>query len=196
MANSDHLIDVRFSFSVTTGLATALAIGILTFIYWCATRDFEKTVVFFAAAAAAAGAILSAFYSARALALSIAVLEQDNARKKKQLAFEYAARWNDPSMFHVRDVVRELFGADHRSPEFARKVQDNETNVITFLNFLEEVSYVLEKTDADQQILKELYIGVFCVAWSKLQHWITEFRRVRQRPRMWIGFEELARKWS
>jgi hypothetical protein len=196
MAKSDRLLDIRLSFSITTSVVTVVALLILSVIYWFATKDLAQTVLFITAAAAAAGAILSAFYSARTLALSTTALEADEARKKKRLALEYAARWNDPSMFHVRDTVRELFGADHRSPEFVRSIEQRQTNVIHFLNFLEELALVLEKGDTDHDILKGVYVGVVCVAWTKLQHWITEFRRVRGRPRMWIGFEELARKWN
>jgi Domain of unknown function (DUF4760) len=92
--------------------------------------------------------------------------------------------------------VRELFSADHKAPDFQDDIKAKQTNVIHFLNFLEEVGIAIEKGGADHTILKEAFGGVVNTAWSKLQDWIREQRRERNRQRIWIYVEELAKKWN
>jgi hypothetical protein len=201
MATPDRLGEVRFPVSASV-IATAI-VALLGFVFWHATASISQTALFLAASGAAAGAILGAFYSARGLALNAAAMERDvaarerdEAQRKRTLALHYIARWNDPAMYHVRDTVRELFAADHKSPALLESIKARETNVIHFLNFLEEVGFALDKGGADPDILRETFEGVVYTAWNKLQDWIREVRRVRQRPKIWIKVEELARKWN
>jgi hypothetical protein len=71
-----------------------------------------------------------------------------------------------------------------------------ETNVIHFLNFLEEVAIAMEKAGADPDILREAFRGIVLTAWSKLQAWAIEQRRKRNAPRLWTNVEDLAKKWN
>jgi hypothetical protein len=194
MTNADRLGEIRFPVSASLiALAVVVALGC---IYGYATSNVPETVLFMSAAGAAAGAILSAFYTARGLQLTAAALSRDETRHKVALAFQFTSKWNDPAMFHVRDAVRELLNGDHGSPEFEALLEAEETNVIHFLNFLEEVSIAINKGGADQEVLCEAFRGITIMAWSKLQAWITELRRKRNSPRIWVNFEELARKWN
>ncbi len=173
-----------------------LIVVLLSVLYWAATKSFAQTILFFTGAAAAAGAILTAFYSARSLGVNAAYLDREEARRKKDLALERAARWNDPALYHVRDVVRELFDADHTSPQFSSSIEAKKTNVVHFLNFLEEIAIVIEKGDADEAILKDAFVGVVTTACSKLDHWIVQYRIKRGRPNLWIKLEKLGEKWQ
>lgn len=191
---STHLVEVRFP--VTAGLIATIVVGSISLIYWMATGSVEKVVVFLAASSAAAAGILTAFYSARSLAMTAASLRLDEELRTRELAFRFTSKWNDPAMFHVRDTVRALFALDHKSPEFQASIQAKETNVIHFLNFLEEVGIAIERGGADAGILKEAFGGVVSKAWSELEEWIREQRRQRCQPRIWIYVEELARRWN
>lgn len=194
MTNADKLGEIRFP--ITASLITLAVVVILGFVYGYTTGKIPETVLFIAAAGAAAGAVLSAFYTARGLQLTAAALGRDERRYKIALAFRFTSKWNDPAMFHVRDAVRELMNGDHGSPEFGALLRDKETNVIHFLNFLEEVSIAINKGGADPEVLCEAFRGITITAWSKLQTWITELRRKRNSPRIWVNVEELARKWN
>jgi hypothetical protein len=193
-AAADKLADVKFP--ITASWIAILIVVLLTVFYYIATKDGERTLIFFAAITTAAGAVLAAFYSARALATTVTSLGREEERARKMLAFAFTSKWNDPAMFHVRDVVRELFTLDHNSEQFDVAIRDRTTNVIHFLNFLEEVGIAIEKGNADPEILRDAFAGVVGTAWSKLQGWIGEMRRARNRQRIWVNVELLAGKWN
>jgi len=194
MTNADRLGEIRFPVSASLiTLAVVIALGC---VYGYTTGNVPETVLFIAAAGAASGAILSAFYTARGFQLTAAALNRDESRHKVALAFQFTSKWNDPAMFHVRDAVRELLNGDHGSPEFGALLKAKETNVIHFLNFLEEVSIAINKGGADQDVLREAFRGITITAWSKLQAWVTELRRKRNSPRIWVNVEDLAKKWN
>ena len=194
MDDADKLGVIRFPVTASW-IAVAIVIA-LGSVYGYTTGRVPETVLFIAAAGAAAGAVLSAFYTARGLQLTAAALARDERRYKIALAFQFTSKWNDPAMFHVRDAVRELMNGDHGSPEFAALLKAKETNVIHFLNFLEEVSIAINKGGADSNVLCEAFRGITITAWSRLQTWITELRRKRNSPRIWIHVEALAKKWK
>jgi Domain of unknown function (DUF4760) len=186
----------KIEFPIKASVVVSIVVLLLSLLYWLATRSLPQTILFFTGAGAAAGAILAAFYSARSLAINAAYLEREEKRRKKDLALERAARWNDPTMYHVRDVVRELFDSDHTSEAFQRNLRDKKTNVIHFLNFLEEIAIVIEYGEADERILREAFEGVISTACSKLHSWISTHRINRGRPRIWIKLEELGKRWN
>ena len=194
MAIADRLGEVRFP--VTASLVASAIVLILGGVYWYTTGKISETVLFIAAAGAATGAILGAFYTARGLELTAAALARDEVRYKVSLAFQFTAKWNDPAMFRVRDAIREIFNGDHNSQKFAEHLASEETNVINFLNFLEEVGIAMEKAGADPIILEEAFKGITTLAWSKLHPWVIERRRKRNAPKMWVYMEKLASKWN
>jgi Domain of unknown function (DUF4760) len=194
MAVADRLGELRFP--VTASIVATLIVIVLGGVYGYIIRKVPETVLFIAAASAGAGAILGAFYTARGLELTASALARDEIRYKTALAFQFTSKWNDPAMFHVRDAVRELLTGDHNSVEFSALLTSQQTNVIHFLNFLEEVAIALEKAGADPDILREAFRGIVLTAWSKLQAWAVEQRRKRNTPRLWTNVEDLAKKWN
>jgi uncharacterized protein DUF4760 len=194
MAVADRLGELRFP--VTASIVSTLIVTFLGAVYWYATARIPDTVLFVAAAATGAGTVLGAFYTARGLELTASVLARDEIRYKTSLAFGFTSKWNDPAMFDVRDAVRELLNGDHNSVEFAEHLVCHETNVIHFMNFLEELSIAIERGGADPHVLREAFRGIALTAWSKLQAWVVEQRRRRNAPRLWINVEGLARNWN
>ena len=194
MAVIDKLGELRFP--VTASIAATRIVIIMGAVYWYTTARVPDTVLFVAAAAAGAGTVLGAFYTARGLELTAAALARDEIRYQTAPAFQFIARWNEPSLFHVRDAVRELLNGDPNSSEFAALLMSKATNVIHFLNFLEEPSIAIEKAGANPDVLHEAFRGIALTAWSRLQKWIVEQRRGRNTPKLWINVETLARKWN
>lgn len=194
MVVADKLGEPRFP--VTASIVATLIVIFLGGIYGYTTGKVPDMVLFVTAAAAGAGTILGAFYTARGLELTAAALARDEIRHQTALAFQFTSRWNEPAMFHVRDAMRELLGGDHNSAEFAAHLTAEETNVIHFLNFLEELSIAIEKAGADSNVLHEAFRGITLTAWSKLQAWVVEQRRQRNNQRIWVNLENLARRWN
>jgi hypothetical protein len=194
MAAVDRLGEVHFP--VTASIVATLIVLLLGGIYGYTTGKIPETVLFIAAAGTGTGAVLSAFYTARGLELTAAALARDEIRDKRALAFQFTSKWNDPEMFHMREVVRGLFAMDHKDSCFQDHIKNKTTNVIHFLNFLEEVAIALEKGGADADILHEAFAGVVATAWSKLQPWVADFRTTRHRPKLWIYVENLANNWN
>ena len=192
--NGDILGEVRLPISAS--LIAIVIVAALSVVYWFATYSLSQLVIFIAAVAAGVGATLGAFYASRGLQLTAAALEKEEIRLSKALAFQFTSKWNDPAMFHVRDVVRELFAIDTQKPEFLACLRQKETNAIHFLNFLEEVSIAIEYGGADATILEEAFGGVVGTAWSKLHPWVMEFRQTRQNTKIWIKVEALAKAWA
>lgn len=201
MSSSDHLGEVKFPVRASW-IAIAVVVGLSIAFYW-ESRSVKETIVFLAAASAAAGAILAAFYSARGLGITAAIAARAASAEDDQQAYAarmrsmgYGERWNDPSMFHVRDVVRELFDRAQDAQRFKEHVTEKKTNVTHFLNFLEEIAIAVNTGDSDETTLKRMFRGVVIDAWTKLGPWIEEQRRERNRPRGWIEMQELARRWA
>jgi hypothetical protein len=189
MTRSDghgKLGELRISISVT--VIAVLLLALVTVIFYWLTKDLKQTAIFLVAAAAASGSTLGAFYSARALRLTA-----DSQRKA--LAFQFTSKWNDPQLFHVRDAIKTLFDLDPRDAAFEALVDEKKTNVIHFLNLMEEIGVAIEFAGADEDILKAAYQGVVLKAWEKLQHWIRDTRTSYGQLDLWIKFEQLAIKW-
>jgi type IV secretory pathway VirB3-like protein len=185
--------ELRISVSATL-IAIVLLILVTVVFYWL-TADLKQTAIFLVAAAAASGSTLGAFYSARALRVTAAALKEEKERQCRALAFHFISRWNDPGLYHVRDAIRALFEMDPRKDEFERAVKERHTNVIHFLNFLEEIGLAIEFGGAHEAILKEAYAGVVSKAWEKMQYWIGQNRRDYGQEDLWIKFENLSIKW-
>lgn len=193
MFSTDKILEVRIP--VSASIAAAVSVMALTVAFWYATKSWSQTVLFFVGACAAFGAVLSAFYAARSLSLTAAALDRSERRARQAIAFQFTSKWNDPTMFHVRDAIRKVFHYDHKSKEFADHIHSNETNIIHFLNLLEEIAIAMEIGEADPNILELAFKGVVTTSWNKLQNWVGDFRQVRGRPAYWINVEKLAQKW-
>jgi len=204
--DSDDLFTVKLSFVIRAGAVSVVVALVLTGIYYWATRSVKDTVVFFAAIVAAIGAVLSAFYAARAITLSTraqnaasAAAQAEFLRQRHLTSMRYGERWNHPNMFHVRDTVREVFSASvgrQGEEAFNKIIEEKKTNVIHFLNFLEEVAIVLDRDLADHDIMFAQFQGILGQGYHRLEPWIVQHRRERGLPRMWEYAEMLAAKWD
>lgn len=199
---NDTMITVVFP--VRAGWVVGLMIIALTVAYWFATKSFRETVLFLAASAAAGGAILGAFFSGRAVAVTTEAMERTreatlklSQETKRVRALDVGRRWNDPNMFHVRDACRVLFDMEaSKKAEILALAREKTTNLIHMLNFLEEMAIQISADIADETILKEQFGGIVALSWARLEEWICEHRKLRGRPKQWMCLQTLAQKWN
>lgn len=183
---------------------TTIVVLALTGLYYFLVGDYEKTFLFFSAACAAGGTIVTAFYSARTLRLYISnesrIRERECAidvQGMKERAMRYGERWNDPQMYHVREVCRSLLEARGKpQPELDALIESKKTNVIHIFNFLEEVAFGLQQEVIDEEIVRLQFEGIIIGLWQTLDHWISKHRADRGRPKIWNGVEDIYKKWK
>ncbi|MEA3276488.1 MAG: hypothetical protein U9Q81_14610 [Pseudomonadota bacterium] len=158
-------MEVRFP--VTGAWLTFAVIAVMTVIYYFGSAEVQQAVTFFAACTAGGGAILAAFYASRSLRVSAGAnarsareAEERDVLRKKENAIRFGRRWNAADMYHVRDVVREIFDCSHGKEKTLVCVTDEETNVIQFLNFLEEIAISIEADVGDKDLVRIQFEGI------------------------------------
>ena len=182
--------------TVTVGVALALLSAIIAVIYYTVPDAYKGAIIVFGTGLAASGAIAGAIYMGRTLTLYI----ESEARNTEEVTFRFTERWNDPQMFHSRDVCRQIMDMKDK-PEHERKkeLNDNENlrkNVRPVLNFLEELALAvrIERTDSD--LSKRMFAGIVISVYHVAEPWIKDQRLTRNRPQLWSELEWLYRKWT
>ena len=200
----DTVLDVSLRFPITFTAIVVAAVAVLTAAFYFATGSFTDTVIFLAAAAAAGGTITTAFYVARTLNLYI---RQESRRRdreealdergKKERALRYGERWNDPSLFYVRDVCRALFELRGKpQDEIIKLAEEKKTNIIHLLNFLEEISFAIDRNLVDIDLVRGQFEGIVHSVWQLLLPWVTKFRTDQNRSKIWERLEALEKVWK
>jgi cell division protein FtsB len=147
----DTIGHVSIRFPVTLSVLGTILLAILTYWFWRETQSVKETLIFFGAGVAAVGQVAAAFYTARMLAASIQKNRQSATREQqtdarearyeemekardilrlKMAAMEYGHRWNDPSMYHVRDTLREVYKRHDAKEDLKKYIEERQTNVI------------------------------------------------------------------
>ena len=194
MSDADLLTEVRFPIKAST--ISAGMVTLLCAIYWFATKNLAQTVIFFTACAGGTGAILSAFFAAKALDHTVFALKASRDEQQKATALGLISRWNDPAMFHVRDAVREVILLEAKEHEFSEKIAEKQTNVTHFLNFLEEIAIAIECRVADPDILKAAFKGIVVRCWILFEPFAQQIRKERKSTAIWEKVQALASKWQ
>lgn len=195
----DHLFEVRFPITFASA-AGAVALG-LTGAYYAVTYSLPQSAIFLGAAATAAGTVTTAYFTARTLQT---MMRQERERRrreddldafgKRERSLRYGERWNNPSMYYVRDVCR---GILERASEvdISDATHGRETNVIHLLNFFEEVGYAIDHELADETLLRHQFSGLIPTVWRTLEPWVRSRRARLNDDRMWEKAERLAQRW-
>jgi hypothetical protein len=189
----------------------------LTYWYWYDTRDIPQTLIFFLAGSTAVGTVTAAFYTARVLAATLAKDERDAEQEKaalareearerraqelqelslKQAAFRYGERWNDASMYHARDTLREIALRDKSQDELVDYIKKNLTNVIHVLNFLEEIATACRHEVVKKELMRDQFDFVVVNTWEILFPWIKQHRVDRGSTSIWEDLENLYYGWK
>lgn len=181
----------------------AVAVIVLTAAFYFNTHQFDQTVIFGAAATAAAATVLAAGYTGRTLGLFLQQEERVRAREaaidgleRKDRSMRFAERWNDPQMYHVRNVFRSIM--EKRTvpdAELVAHIEKDKTNVIHILNFLEEAAFARKHGLVDEELIRNQFEGIVVTLWETLEPWIKQHRKDRGRPKIWLMVQELHGEW-
>lgn len=196
----DNILEIRFPITFTVIIVSIASALVVTYHLYAST-SIENSAIFLGAAATACGAIISAYYSSRTLR---AMIRQDFERRqreddldeygRRERSLRYGERWNDPNMYHVRDVCRTLLD-NAANGDIMEMIIDKETNVIHLLNFFEELGFAIEHGLVDQELLKQQFSGLMPVIWRILLPWIMDRRRKFNDDGLWEKVEFLNNQW-
>jgi len=200
---SDAIGRIRIEFPVKFTVIVTIGVLLLSGVHWALTDSLSQAAVFLAAASAAGGTIVTAFYTGRTLSLFISQQITLQAREfaidelgKKERAFAFAERWNNPSMYHVQIVLRSIIEMRGKPEEEVKNyVESNKTNVIQIFNFLEELAFAVEHDLVDKELVQNQFSGIVVGLWQIAEPWIKRHREARGRPKIWEKVEETAKAW-
>lgn len=215
--NADGIVIIQFRFPIAFSAICAISVIVLSAAYYYISQNIKESLIFFAACTAAAGQITASFYTARMLSTSIAqntlAFEQaQTADKNRKQELEAAAitnrhdvlkytirfgeRWNDPSMFNVRDTLREIMEHKGTSEDLVIFVDSRRTNIIHLINFLEEIGTAKSLGLIDKEVSREQFDHIVVSSWRKLTQWIEKYRNDRGNKKIWEQYESLFDEWK
>src|SRR5262249_55318035 len=142
------------------------------------------------------GQITASFYTARMLAATLAIRQEDQGDARKRSAMQFGMRWNDPAMYHVRDILREVLDHQGGHDQLITIIEAKRTNVVHVLNFLEEIATAIGHEMSDAGLLHAQFGGVVTRTWTKTYPWIQSHRTRRNSPKLWEHMEALYNDWK
>lgn len=175
-----EVFQFKFAVSVTVGVISFLfaALVITLFVSGIIDREVLKFTV---STVTAATAITSAFYVGENIRRTF-------TSKKTDRALAYIAVWTGPSFAHIRKSSRQIRDAiqgqdsEKHAEIIKKKLNENhdlEEDMVTIMNFLEEVALSIQSGLVDEAILQEYFkviIKRYCYVFTL---WIEEQRRQR-----------------
>jgi len=198
---NDQIGEINFPLRFTA----LLVIAVICVTIWygvVVSWDLEKVLIFGGAGTATSGTILAAFYMGRALNLAISQAsgEIEAERRlidmhRRERSAKFGERWNDPNMYHAREVCRSILDHDQLGNDLIEFVEDKKTNVIHILNFLEEVAISIEHGLVDATLARNQFEGIVIGLWQTLDPWIAQHRITRNRPQIFSKLEGLYNTW-
>jgi Domain of unknown function (DUF4760) len=212
----DTIGRVNVAFPIQFSVVSAIVVVILTGAYWYFSSSPKETLIFFGACVAAAGQVTASFYTARMLSETIkqnefsANREAESLRRaeKLELAAEardrhamrlftlgFGTRYNDPTMYHIRDTVRELVLHHGTDEELLELIEKKNTNVIHILNFLEEIATCHKLGLCEEDLLRDQFDAILLSIWNSLLPWIVQHRKQRRTEGIWEDVERLSKLW-
>lgn len=203
--------------SVGIGVSLAILVALLAVVYHIVPTSYQSTIVFFGAGLAAAGAIAGAFYTGHILEFYLkhekgarqeALVQAEASRadrlkreehERQEMAFRYGERWNDPAMFHTRNVCRDII-AKRKNPEAIKEElladDTKRTNANHLLNFFDELALSVRVKRADGEISKRQFGGLAVHLYRAMSayrdHWVNEIGR----EDAWAEFKWLYDQWT
>ena len=195
MQRANTLVEIP-RVSVTIGVALTILAAAITVGYVFVSPEYKSAVVVFGTGIAASGAIASAIYMGRTLAIYI---ERDS-HGPREIMFDYFKRWNDPQMFHTREVCRQVMNMQEKSENERKNELNNNNNlrvnIRSVLNFLEELALSVRLGRVDVDIAKRMFAGIVISVYHATEPWIRDQRNVRNRPQLWAELTWLYQEWS
>jgi hypothetical protein len=216
--NVDRIASINIRFPLGLSVVCGVLVVILTIAFYFSSGGAVKdTLIFFAACVAAAGQVTASFYTAKMLSSTISqnALARENvqveaasrkldleARKEGQrydmlkYTVRFGERWNDPNMYKCRDHFREISDFRGSGDELIAMVEARRTDVIHFINFLEEIASAKKHGLIINEIAKEQFDHIAITSWDKLFLWIRNYRIEKGEKKIWEEYEKLVIAWK
>jgi hypothetical protein len=186
----------RVSFPLTFSAVGAIGLVAITAMFAYTTQSIKETLIFFLAGATCLGQVTASFYTARMLGATLAIRREDIQREQKRSAMHFGTRWNDPGMYPVRDVLREIMDHGGSQDQLIDIIEGKRTHVVHVINFLEEIATAKAHGMSDDGLLRTQFSGVVAQTWSKVFPWVQVHRRRRNASDLWEDLEGLYNDWK
>lgn len=194
----------------TTGFVLGLGVLAFTSLYIFLPPKYHGDLLFFAAACAAAGQLAAAFYSAKVLEFTVQTQREtlstgttskaeNDKRYFLEKSQEFAARWNNANLFHVRQHCEEIVQNRSNQEAIKDKIDGDKNfsaNIKHVLNFLEEMALCVNQQACNEEIAKALFCGIVINVWHATEFFVKEQRTSRGRPQIWRELESLYGRWK
>jgi Domain of unknown function (DUF4760) len=184
------------------GISSALTVLVIAagLIFWYFPR-LHDILTFLGTGFAMAAGVIAAYYIGKTLQITVNQRDEGLNADKVNKAFSFIQRWNTAPLEERKQWWKLLQSMRSKtSPEIddLLKEGENRTMVVEVLNFLEEMSLAINEGLADEATLIKFFRTILEGYYSLLADWINKQRtdRTHARPRVFVQFEEVAKRWQ
>ncbi|NET11129.1 MAG: DUF4760 domain-containing protein, partial [Symploca sp. SIO2B6] len=130
------------------------------------------------------------------------ISERENEAKIRILdrTIDYISRWNHPDFSSSRATMKKaLLESNKQNSKLATYLDqhpDQAQDVVSVLNFLEELSFLTHEGDLDKEKLATFYRGIFDMVYSEFFQFIQSRREEKNREKLYEHFEKLHQEWQ
>lgn len=165
--------------------------GTLTVIYSKINESQRYLFDFLVAVFVASFLVYIAIYAYRGFITSI----------KINRTIDYISRWNHPDYSTMRATIRNVLKEleSNRSKTLVGYLKENseeEQDIVTILNFLEEVSCLIRDEIIDKDTMEKFYRGIIIRVYKQLSRYIESSRDERDNPKLYEHLEWLSIEWK
>jgi hypothetical protein len=193
-----QIVTVEFPLGISVILTLVVIAAGLVFWFYPGLHDILS---FLGSAFAMAAGVVAAYYIGKTLQITVTQRDQGLTAEKVDKAFSFIHRWNTAPLHERKQWWALLEQLRSRSgPELDQMlgVIENRTMVVEVLNYFEEMCLAVNEGLADEATLMKFFRSMVENYYSLLADWINKQRtdRVRPRPRAFVQFELVAKKWQ
>jgi hypothetical protein len=184
------------------GISALLTVGVFgaAFVFWRYPQSHDL-LTFLGSAFAMVAAVVAAYYIGKTLQITVWQRDAGLTSEKVDKAFTYIHRWNTAPLDERKQwwsLLNQLQSKKISEINEILSEIENRTMVVEVLNFFEEMCLAINEGLADEVTLMKFFRTMLDTYYSLLYNWIHKQRTdpVRPRPRAFIQFEAVAKKWQ
>jgi hypothetical protein len=195
----DKIGQFTISISLRIGLISFFAAFVITLLFYnVKNKDDRDSLTFFVTALATSAGITSAVYALRSI-------KQNAESQIIDRTLTYIQRWNNPEYLPVRKTAQEIHQLLHKQPpgeqakfllDYLDKNPAIRQEITNVLNFLEEMSLCIKNKIIKEELLLDFYKGIVKTYYEDFHVYITEKRRERDNPNIYIALTNLYERWK
>ena len=206
-SNSGELDEIGFTFKVKIkiGITSLIIAAGLTVIYSHLNEKQREVFNFGAVAFGVCIAGTSTFHAYRSIMHSSRLQEREvrvkKEEKKLDRAIDYIGRWNHPDYAHIKATITEITkgieNQEHTSISDYLKNEPLKTQeVVSILNFLEELSFLVYEGILDKKMIYVFYRGIIVRCYEVLVPFLIYRRNEMSNKKLYEQFEKLYFEWK